>query len=57
MSVQERVRMCRLIEQMDEKRALSKRLGLENKSTFHGNLLYEVLQLVKQRIKQSCILK
>ena len=41
MSLQERVRMCRLIEQMDEKRALSKRLGLENKSTFHGNLLYE----------------
>ena len=41
MSVQERVRMCRLIEQMDEKRVLSKRLGLENKSTFHGNLLYE----------------
>ncbi len=37
MSVQERVRMCRIIDQMPNNPAASKRLGLENRSTFHGN--------------------
>lgn len=37
MSVQERVRMCHLVDLMESKGALSKRLGLENKSTFHGS--------------------
>lgn len=41
MSVQERMKMCRLIEQMESKPVLSKRLGLENKSTFHGSYVDE----------------
>ena len=41
MSVQERVKMCRIIAQMENKPALSKRLGLENKSTFHGSYVDE----------------
>ena len=36
MSIQERVRMCQLIDQMERKKEFSERLGLENKSTFHG---------------------
>ena len=36
MSVQDRMRMCRIIDQMENRPALSKRLGLENKSTFRG---------------------
>ena len=37
MSVQERIRMCRIIDQMQTNPETCKRLGLENKSTFHGN--------------------
>lgn len=39
MSIEERVKRCRLIEQMDSDPALSERLGLENKSTFHGMMI------------------
>ncbi len=41
MSVQERVRMCRLIDQMERQKEYSKRLGLENRSTFHGTRIYD----------------
>lgn len=37
MSAQERIRLCRIINQMENKKAFCKRLGLENQSTFHGN--------------------
>ncbi|MCH5256169.1 MAG: hypothetical protein J1D87_02705 [Lachnospiraceae bacterium] len=43
MSVQERLRMCQLIDQMESKEELCKRLGLENKSTFHGYPIDEYL--------------
>ena len=36
MGVQDRVRMCRIIDQMENRPALSKRLGLENKSILRG---------------------
>lgn len=39
MNVQQRMKMCRLLEQMEERPELSKRLGLENKSTFRGNVI------------------
>lgn len=39
MSIEERVKRCRLIEQMDRIPALSGRLGLENNSTFHGRMV------------------
>ena len=39
MSIEERVKRCRLVEQMDSYPALSERLGLENKSTFHGTVI------------------
>ena len=41
MSIKERVRMCQIIEQMEIKKEFSKRLGLENKSTFHGKPIDE----------------
>lgn len=41
MSVQERIRMCRIINQMEDLPELSKRLGLENKSTLHGKYIDE----------------
>ncbi|MGN0395408.1 MAG: hypothetical protein ACI4EF_08600 [Coprococcus sp.] len=37
MNVQERVIMCRFIDKMERNSDFSKKLGLENKSTFHGN--------------------
>lgn len=44
MSVQERVKMCQLVDQMGKNSELSKRLGLENRSTFHGSYMYEDLR-------------
>lgn len=43
MHIQERLKICQLIDQMENKKELCKRLGLENKSTFHGNLIEENL--------------
>lgn len=37
MSVQERVRMCQIIDKMECCKVYSKRLGLENRSCFRGN--------------------
>ena len=34
MSIQERMRMCRLTEQMEHQKEYSKKIGLENRSTF-----------------------
>ena len=36
MSIQERMRMCRLIEQMEQQKEYIKKLDLENQSTFYG---------------------
>ena len=43
MSIQERLRMCQLIDQMENKKELCKRLGLENESTFHGKPIDEYI--------------
>lgn len=37
MSVQERVIMCQLIEKMEQQRDYSKKMKLENHSSFHGH--------------------
>lgn len=37
MSVQERMRMCQIIEKIEEQKEYSKRLGLENRSSFRGS--------------------
>ena len=42
MSIQERMRRCRLIEQMKSHKEYSKRLGLENQSTFYGEKIYDI---------------
>lgn len=39
MSTRERIRLCILIEKMDEQKSYSEKLGLENKSTFHGKTI------------------
>ena len=36
MSVEKRIRMCLLIEKMSEQKEFSKRLGIEDVSTFRG---------------------
>ena len=41
MGVQERIKMCQIIDQMEIRPALTKRLGLENKTTFHGSYVAE----------------
>ena len=42
MMVQQRLRMCRIIDKMEENPQLGKRLGLENKSTFHGSHVKDI---------------
>ena len=39
MSVEQRVRICRLLEKMKMQEGYSKKLGVENLSTFHGRKL------------------
>lgn len=36
MSIKERIRLSLLIEKMNKQSSYSKKLGLEDKSTFHG---------------------
>lgn len=36
MPIEQRIRLCLLIEKMDAQRAFSKKLGLEDKTKFHG---------------------
>lgn len=45
MMVQERLRLCQIIYQMECNPQLGKRLGLENKSTFHGYYVKEIRPL------------
>ena len=47
MGVQDRVRMCRMIDQMENRPVLSKRLGLENKSTFRGCYVNEKSEKIR----------
>ena len=41
MSVKERIRMCRLIDQMESHKEYSEKLGLENQSAFCGERIYD----------------
>lgn len=49
MDIQERVRMSRLIDQMERKKELCIRLELENKFTFHGNPIDECISNTRDR--------
>lgn len=44
MNVQERIRMCRLVEKMENQREFSKRLCLENISSFHGKPIQKMIE-------------
>ena len=35
MCVKERIKLCRLLDKMEEQKEYSQKLGLENASTFH----------------------
>ena len=41
MPVEERIRLCRLIEKIDAKKEYSETLGLEDKTTFHGEKIHD----------------
>ena len=41
MTIEERIRTCMLIEKMFEQKEYSERLGLENRSRFHGKAIEE----------------
>lgn len=41
MTIAERIRTCMLIEKMIEQKEYSERLGLENRSRFHGKEIEE----------------
>ena len=41
MTIEERIRTCMLIEKMFEHKEYSERLGLENRSRFHGKTIEE----------------
>lgn len=51
MNIQERMRMCNLIDQMENKKTFSDRLGLDNKSTLHGYLINNTLEKKKGKDK------
>ncbi len=36
MSVRERIMICRVVERIEKQKSYSRKLGLENKSTYHG---------------------
>lgn len=36
MTIEQRIKMCRLLEKMHEHKGYSEKLGLEDASTFHG---------------------
>lgn len=48
MPVKQRIRICRLIEKMQEQKEYSKKLGLEDRSRFHGE------RVCKEEEKQLC---
>lgn len=39
MTTEQRIRMCILIEKMNKQQLFSKKLGIEDKSTFHGEYI------------------
>lgn len=39
MPVEQRIKRCLLIEKMSVQKAYSEKLGLENKSKFHGKII------------------
>ena len=41
MTIEERIRTCMLIEKMFEQKEYRERLGLENRSRFHGKTIEE----------------
>lgn len=42
MNPEKRIKLCRLIEKLDTKEEYSNRLGIQNVSTFHGELISKV---------------
>ena len=40
MPVEQRIRLCLLIEKMNENKEYSEMLGLEDKTTFHGEWIH-----------------
>ena len=47
MSILKRMKICRIIDRMESNPELSKRLGLANKSTFHGDYIDKQYENVK----------
>lgn len=41
MPVEQRIRLCLLIEKINENKEYSEKLGLEDKTTFHGAWIHE----------------
>ena len=41
MTIEQRIRRCLLLEKMCEQKEYSERLGLENRSKFHGKKIEE----------------
>lgn len=41
MTIEQRIRTCLLLERMCEQKKYSERLGLENRSKFHGKTIKE----------------
>lgn len=39
MSIEQRIKICLLLEKMYDQKAFSEKLGLEDKSKFHGKVI------------------
>lgn len=49
MSIEQRIRVCRVLEKMEGLELYNKKLGIENSSTFHGRRInYEMKSLERK---------
>lgn len=49
MSIEQRIRVCRLLEKMEGQEAYSKKIGMENTSIFHGRRIDCGIESVKKK--------
>lgn len=48
MTIEQRIRACRLIERMERQKSFSQKLGLENRSEFHGK------RIIREERNHTC---
>ena len=49
MSIEKRIRLCRLLDKMEIEKSYSQKLGLENTSTFHNRQIKQDINNIEQK--------